>query len=800
MASAAAAVVPAGSGFGAKTAVLGGDFSGDGKFDLALTGSEYFASVPVAASAGDGSFRVTTAVSAQFAGWAAEPGVQVVGGDFDGDGRQDIALVGGAGWSHVPVALSNGDGSFRVSNEPTRTFAEGASVPGARAVAFDFNGDGKTDIGLVGGAGWITVELALSFGDGTFEEGNPITPAFAAQAALPGAQVFAGDVNGDGRGDLVTFATTSAARLVVALSNPNGFTEVVRDGQAVAGVTYFSGDFNADGRMDIGSVDQSGTIATGLAGTDGTFAWSSVPSGIADFATVAAASGSRVIPGDFDGDQRTDILLVGKTGSNMAPVAFSVGDGTFRFTGESISAVFADAAAGAQSASNPARVITGDFDGQGDGAMDVALVDPFKARVLVAMSVTDGTFDVKTAAAPGFDSMLDGIPGVHDDFDPVTCKNLQMCQSADINDDMIADFVGFVPADTSLPGMAGAVLVSLGTGNTPSFWKPWGNGFCTTAGQECRLANVTGTPAADLVEFTRNTPGQEGDVRVAVADAAHRHFSTATKWNDFLCPAAGETCLFADVNGDFKLDVVDFVHSARPGREGAVFVALNHAGNSFDPPALWAASGFCKDPGEICDMGYLDDGHYADIAVRPDTAHNSSQMGQVYVARNTGAGSWGTPTLWGTNICINVDICRLASVDTNFDGHDDVVFKNSADSALTTGQFWVAYNGGFGFSAPVVADLSPEGIALGAAGQTAKATTASATGVEQNAVSTLTCDEIRAAYHFYQGLEQFYLAVLGAVSGNETAFQSYFNFSFTFSRLAEGLRQQFAAKGCQGIL
>ena len=47
---------------------------------------------------------------------AATPGVQVLTGDFNGDGRTDIALTGVAGWASIPVALSNGDGTFQVVN------------------------------------------------------------------------------------------------------------------------------------------------------------------------------------------------------------------------------------------------------------------------------------------------------------------------------------------------------------------------------------------------------------------------------------------------------------------------------------------------------------------------------------------------------------------------------------------------------------------------------------------------------------------------------------------------------------
>jgi hypothetical protein len=88
--------------------------------------------VPVAFSHGDGTFGVANASSVDFAGWAAVPGVTARTGDFDGDGRTDIALVRGPNtpwWYTLPVAFSNGDGTFRVTNTPADRFDRWASAP-----------------------------------------------------------------------------------------------------------------------------------------------------------------------------------------------------------------------------------------------------------------------------------------------------------------------------------------------------------------------------------------------------------------------------------------------------------------------------------------------------------------------------------------------------------------------------------------------------------------------------------------------------------------------------------------------
>ena len=65
-----------------------------------------------------GLFTIGVALSlvANFAAWATTPGVKVVTGDFNGDKRADLALTGVSAWTTVPTAFSTGNGSFSVGN------------------------------------------------------------------------------------------------------------------------------------------------------------------------------------------------------------------------------------------------------------------------------------------------------------------------------------------------------------------------------------------------------------------------------------------------------------------------------------------------------------------------------------------------------------------------------------------------------------------------------------------------------------------------------------------------------------
>jgi hypothetical protein len=108
-----------------------GDVDFDAFSDIVLTGGS-LTTIPVALSNGDfaGTFRTTNYVFPTFQSLAAQSGVKVVPGDFDGDGRWDLALTGGSAWSSIPIAFSNGDGTFG-----SRTLRSPASPPGRRRAA-----------------------------------------------------------------------------------------------------------------------------------------------------------------------------------------------------------------------------------------------------------------------------------------------------------------------------------------------------------------------------------------------------------------------------------------------------------------------------------------------------------------------------------------------------------------------------------------------------------------------------------------------------------------------------------------
>ena len=167
-----------------------GDFNGDGKVDLAAVNFNG-SSVAVLIGTGNGTFNpaplflVPTGVSP----------TDVVAADFNGDGRQDLA-VSNLDSGTATILLGQGDGTFTSSTIAAGSGPEGLAVG-------DFNGDGRPDLAFAD-LGDDTVTVMLGNGNGTFTSaGGPIaigTDPFAIEV---------GDLNGDGHADLVVVKQTS---------------------------------------------------------------------------------------------------------------------------------------------------------------------------------------------------------------------------------------------------------------------------------------------------------------------------------------------------------------------------------------------------------------------------------------------------------------------------------------------------------------------------------------------------------------------------------------------------------------
>ena len=134
-----------------------GDFNGDGNADLAVAnvGSN---SVSVLLGSGDGSFGAAT----NFA--AGTLPISVAVGDFNGDGTLDLAVANN-GAPVVSVLLGTGSGSFGAATD----FAVGIlNFSSTFVAAGDFNGDGKLDLAVAADGDTLSVLLGTGTGNAAF--------------------------------------------------------------------------------------------------------------------------------------------------------------------------------------------------------------------------------------------------------------------------------------------------------------------------------------------------------------------------------------------------------------------------------------------------------------------------------------------------------------------------------------------------------------------------------------------------------------------------------------------------------
>jgi FG-GAP-like repeat len=221
-------------------------------------------------------------------------------GDFNGDGILDVAAANfeRSGSGDVQVALGNGDGTF----QPPIVIAVGAVEPSYLA-AGDMNGDGKQDLLVVASGIPSSMFVLLGNGDGTFQPPSPAITlgTYAVQPLLI-------DLNGDGKLDAVLQMNNSTQNLYVALGNGDGTFQTPQIYTLPGGPAYVSGtavvaDFNGDGHLDIAApyVTFNGQFGIGLllGQSNGTFT----------MGTPVNVVPGTMVGGDFNGDGKPDIVF-----------------------------------------------------------------------------------------------------------------------------------------------------------------------------------------------------------------------------------------------------------------------------------------------------------------------------------------------------------------------------------------------------------------------------------------------------------------------------------------------------------
>ena len=126
----------------------------------------------------------------------------IAAADFNGDGKLDLAVANGFS-NTVAILLGNGSGGFSAPPPPSARRAAGLKG----IAAGDFNGDGKADLAVIKRRRAIPWESCLGNGSGSLGTANDLQH----RGCWPQGIAVA-DFNGDGKPDLAVPTLTTATR------------------------------------------------------------------------------------------------------------------------------------------------------------------------------------------------------------------------------------------------------------------------------------------------------------------------------------------------------------------------------------------------------------------------------------------------------------------------------------------------------------------------------------------------------------------------------------------------------------
>ena len=317
------------TGAAAARQLVTADLNGDGRLDVVTLDLAYTFHGDLTVSAllgnGDGTFGVPIQTD------VGPSASDIATGDFTGDGKADLAVLDG---ETVQIFTGNGDGTFAPGASVDIGSPANARTLGTHQVTeADLNGDGRPDLVISTTApdtGDATVTVLLGDGHGGFAVAGPVALGLGQAATL----VAIGDVNGDGVPDIVALPSTTGGNETVAVLlgrgdgtfqpaasvalplPPGGGGTTINGNDTNDGLVI--GDVTGDGHADIVVSNAQSGVAIVPGNGDGSFGTGYLAS------TGLAATSSALALADFNGDGLLDLVATQNSGSKLGT---SVGAG-----------------------------------------------------------------------------------------------------------------------------------------------------------------------------------------------------------------------------------------------------------------------------------------------------------------------------------------------------------------------------------------------------------------------------------------------------------------------------------------
>ncbi|MBP5993292.1 MAG: FG-GAP repeat protein [Candidatus Moranbacteria bacterium] len=419
-------------------ALVSGDFNTDGETDLAVSGTGYSSytgrtylfyndgSIPTTAATADVTITGET-TSNSF-------GISLTSGDLNADGKTDLA-VGAWGYSTNTgrAYIFYNDGSIPTTAATADVIITGETTNNSFGTALatgDLNADGKTDL-AVG---------AWNYGSGAgrtylfYNDGSIPTTAATADAIISGSSgenfgstLAIGDMNADGKADLVVGAWDSASVADRASlyfndgSYPSTSTsaDVVISGDNVAddySTAFAFGDWNQDGRIDLVVGSPNNSTDTGniyFYETRENFAWQLQPTSLVSGLRVnpgvsgqelkitgegvSNSFGQAMVAGDFNADGKTDLAVAAHGYSSDTGRAYIFyNDGSLTPSAASADVVITGETTGS---SFGTTLTTGDLNADGKTDLAVSAIGYSSSTGRAYIFYNDGSIPTTAATA-----------------------------------------------------------------------------------------------------------------------------------------------------------------------------------------------------------------------------------------------------------------------------------------------------------------------------------------------------------------------------------------------------------------